>query len=92
MTKFEDELRSALAADERYYPHAKSDKTIVQAAALLLDILPELRGMVEATERVNNRIKSLNFMALQDAIQCRDDIVYDAMKSLTEKLKKAGVV
>lgn len=105
MTKFEHELREALAVDDRpvnqlgaaryafAMTHQKSHTSIIEdAAALLLEILPELREMVEAVGEVSNKVLIANFMSLQDALQKRDDIVYDAIQCLTEKLKKAGVV
>lgn len=123
MTKFEDELREALRLTSHIVCEATQDtiyeeqyKLIIEAAALLLDILPELRGMVEArskcdfdlltvdyyehggariyTERTDEKgrkERGLKFDCYGDA--CNREFLVTALKpTLTEKLKKAGVV
>lgn len=129
MTNFEDELREALAVDDRpvnqlgvarydfAMKHQKSHTIVIEdAAELLLDILPEIREMVEArskcdfdlltvdyyehggariyTERTDEKgrkERGLKFDCYGDA--CNREFLVTALKpTLTEKLKKAGVV
>ena len=123
MTKFEDELREALAVDDRpvnklgvarydfAMKHKKSHTSVIEdAAALLLEILPEMREMVGWRKNGSQDLYSCESGASGYYKICdgggsyiSGDFVYDndaemfvylanATTTLTEKLKKAGVV
>ena len=102
MTKFEDELRSAIENGD--------SKHAFKAAVLLLEILPEMREMVGWRKNGSQDLYSCESGASGYYKICNGggsyisgDFVYDndaemfvylanATTTLTEKLKKAGVV
>lgn len=112
MTKFEDKLREALAVDDRpvsqigtaRYSFAnkykKSHTSVIEdAAALLLEILPEIReitrskSLLEHTRNID--VRSTRFEGasmLGDQCVCFFNACDTSAETLTEKLKKAGVV
>lgn len=109
MTKFEDLLREALAVDDRpvnqlgaaryayAMSHQKTHTSVIEdAAALLLEILPEIRELVEPKGRSSSSalrsIMEREARSLRKAAKLHKEKNPTPLCRIAEKLKKAGVI